>query len=252
LENKVKALDKAVYNRRYWLDEMSLVLSARPPRTDKDGIWFSSIETVFIQQPQAGQPMPAGRNIPAMGIPTQQQTPVNISGFPGIGSHGPMVGMGGTGGGGLFRRDNVPPPPTTQQSPGTQQAPPLPRSNGFRITGLATSDTIIKSFVDNLKKASLNLSEGVLRIKEVYFSEASVQVTPWSSLYNAQSAFQGSSAPGTGSFGGQQRLGALSQQTGQTAAFSATGQNLFTFIITVQFERVSAKDLAPTGGGAGS
>lgn len=254
LQNKVKALDKAVYNRRYWLDEMSLILSARPPRTDKDGVWFSSIETVFIQQPQAGLPMPAGRNIPSVGMPTQQQqTPVNITGFPGIGSRGPMVGIGG-GGGGLFRRDDNPPPtPTTQQSPGAQQTPPLPRSNGFRLTGLATSDTIIKTFVDNLKKASLNLPEGVLKIKEVYFSEASVQVTPWSSLYNAQSAFQGSSAPGMGSFGGQQqRLGALSQQTGQTTAFSASGQNLFTFIITVQFERVSAENLASTGGGAGS
>ncbi|HOQ31858.1 MAG TPA: type IV pilus assembly protein PilM [Candidatus Hydrogenedens sp.] len=255
LENKVNALDKAVYNRRYWLDEMSLVLSARPPRTDKDGVWFSSIETVFIQQPQAGQPMPARGNIPPAGMPVQQQqAPVNITGFPGIGSHGPMVGISGRGGGGLFRRDDnpTPAPATTQQPTGAQQAPPLPRSNGFRIMGLATSDTIIKTFVDNLKKASLNLPEGVLRIKEVYFSESSVQVTPWSSLYNAQSAFQGSSTLGMGSFGSQQRLGAFSQQTGQAAAFSATGQNLFTFIVTVQFERVSAKDLAAAGGGAGS
>ncbi len=254
LQNKVKAVDRAVYGRRFWLDEMSLILSARPPRTDKDGVWFSSIETVFIQQPQAGQPLPGGRNIPGLATPAQsQQTPVNITGFPGIGSRGPMVTGGGFGGGGgFFRRDNTSPLPTQQQSTGTQQTPPLPRSNGFRIMGLATSDTIIKTFVDNLKKASLTLPEGVLRIKEVIFSEASVQVTPWSSLYNAQSAFQGGAIPGTGGFAGQQRLGAFSPQTGQTAAFSATGQNLFTFVITVQFERVSEQSIAQSGGGAGS
>lgn len=254
LESKVKAVDRAVYGRRFWLDEMSLVFSARPPRTDKDGIWFSSIETVFIQQPQAGQPLPVGQNIPGMAAPTQsQQTPVNILGFPGIGSRGPMIAGGGFGGGGgFFRGDDTSPPPMQQQSQGTQQTPSLPRSNGFRIMGLATSDTIIKTFVDNLKKASLTLPEGVLRIKEVIFSEASVQVTPWSSLYNAQSAFQGSTTLGTGGIGGQQRLGTFVPQTGQTTTFSTTEQNLFTFVITVQFEKVSAQKVVQAGGGVGS
>ncbi len=251
LTNKVKALDRAVYGRRFWLDEMSLIISARPPRTDKDGVWFSSVETVFVQKSQAEQPIPPGRNIPGMPAPVQQQTPVNIVGFQGIGSRGPMVGMGGFGGGGIFRRDSEPPPTPAQPTQGTQQSPQLPRSNGFRIMGLATSDMIIKTFVDNLKKASITLPEGVLRIKEVYFSEASVQITSWNSLYNAQSAFQGSLTPGMGSFGAQQRLGGFPQQTGQTTTFSASGQNLFTFVVTVEFERVSVQQVE-SGGGAGT
>ncbi len=257
LRKKVEALDKAVNGRRFWLDEMSLVLSARPPRTDKDGVWFSSIETVLVQQPQGGPPMPGGRAIPGMPAQApQQQAQVNVTGFPGIGARGPMIGMGGAGGGGIFRRDSAPAPMPTPAQPqqGAQQPPSIPRANGFRIMGLATSDAIIKTFVENLRKASATLSDGyVLRIKEVYFSEASVQVTPWSSLYNAQTAFQGGATPGMGSFGGQQRMGAFpQQQSGQATAFSPGGQNLFTFVVTVQFEKLSPQQIAQGGGGAGS
>ncbi|MCA1901708.1 MAG: pilus assembly protein PilM [Candidatus Hydrogenedens sp.] len=249
LKKKVDTLDRGVKTRRFWLDELSLVLSARPPRTDKDGLWFSSVETVLIQEPQGGQ-MPAQmRNVPGMGVHQQTQQPqFNITGFPGIGAKGAVVGGFGSGRGGIFGRGAEPVTPTPQPQ-GQQQQQPLPRANGFRIAGLATSDIIIKNFVENLKKVNQTLPDGmVLSCKNVIFSEASVQVTTWDSLYNAQTAFQGSS--GISGPGGQQRgLGMYSQQTGQTTAFSPTGQNLFTFVVTIQFQKAMATDATQQGGG---
>ena len=246
LKKKVESIDKGVYTRRFWLDEMALVISARPPRTDKDGIWFSTVETVNIQSSQAGGggPAMARRNIP--GAPPGQPAQLNISGFPGIGSKGFGAGAGTLGAGG--RRGG-----TSESAPqGSQQPQQFPRANGFRIMGLATSDAVIKTFVDNLKKVSQTLPEGlVLRCKQVLFSEASVQVVPLETLYNAQTAFQGSTGAGMETFGGQQRLGAPSQQSRQATTFSTTGQNLFTFTITIQFERTSSAQNVTSGGGAG-
>lgn len=252
LKKKVEALDRGVYSRRFWLDEMALVISARPPRTDKDGIWFSNVETVLIQSPQAGKPAMARRNIPG-GTPGQPPQ-LNISGFPGIGSRGIGAGVAsgalGVGGrrGGVLGREAAP-----SASRGTQQAQEFPRANGFRIMGLATSDTVIKNFADNLKKASQTLPEGVvLRCKQVLFSEASVQVVPMETLYNAQAAFQGSGGVSMGATG-QQRIGAFTPQSRQATTFSTTGQNLFTFTVTIQFERATgAQNVTPGGGGAGT
>ncbi|HOV33813.1 MAG TPA: pilus assembly protein PilM, partial [Candidatus Hydrogenedens sp.] len=280
LKKKVDALDRGVNSRKFWLDEMALVISARPPRTDKDGIWFSNIETVLIRSPQAGQPAVARRNIPGVTAPPGQPTQLIISGFPGIGSRGlgagiatGALGMGGRRGGVLGSEGATAPQARGQ---GPQQPQQFPRANGFRIMGLATSDTVIKNFVENLKKASQTLPEGVvLRCKQVLFSEASVQVVPLETLYNAQSAFQGSggagmetfggqqqkswkeiwsiSGAGMETFGGQQRLGAFTPQSRQATTFSATGQNLFTFTITIQFEIAStAQNINPGGGGAGT
>ncbi len=265
LKKRVEALDRAKNNRRFWLDELSLVLSARPPRTDKDGIWFSSVETVWIQESQQGapqlqRPLPQVPGVPQPGV--SRQTNYNITGFPGIGARTGIVGAGmGGGGRGLFRGESAPAPPIgvpSQQQ--TQQQVQIPFANGLRIMGLATSDTVIKTFVENLKKVTQTLPDGsVLRCDPVIFSEASVQPVGWDALYNAQSAFQGAGA-GIGISvpqGGERGLGLSSRLGGGqvgvprgTTPYLGQGQNLYTFVVTARLKR-EASSSTTTGGNVG-
>lgn len=263
LKKKVEALDRARLNRRFWLDEISLVVSARPPRTDKDGIWFSSIETVTVQEPQQGIGAPQfQRQFQAPGLPQQttaQKPTYNITGFPGIGARTTMIGEGGGGRGGIFGGGAPSPPVGLPSQPQTQQQAQIPGANGLRIMGLATSDTVIKSFVENLEKVSQTLPDGtVLRCDPVIFSEASVQPVGWDALYNAQTAFQGSGA-GLGvqvpQVGGQRGLGlGIPQPTGgrSSTTYLGQGQNLYTFVVTVRFKREKPVVGTAQAGGGGA
>ncbi len=269
LRKKVDALDRARVNRRFWLDELSLILSARPQRTDKDGIWFSSVETVLIQDSQQGVPQ-FQRSLPQVpGLPQQprgpQQPQYNITGFPGIGARTGIVGAGvGAGSRGLFRGESSPSPMMGPSQPQGQQQGQIPFANGFRIMGLATSDTVIKTFVDNLKKVTQSLPDGsILRCDPVIFSEASVQPVGWDALYNAQSAFQGTgggmgisvqrgSTESRGGLGLGSRLNVPQVSAGRGTTYLGQGQNLYTFVVTVRIkkEKPTSGPVQAGGGGA--
>ncbi|MCX8063554.1 MAG: pilus assembly protein PilM [Candidatus Hydrogenedentes bacterium] len=267
LKKKVEALDRARLNRRFWLDELALVASARPPRTDKDGIWFSSVETVVIQEPQQGLGAPQFQpRLPQIsGLPQQtasQKPTYNVTGFPGIGARTGIVGTGG-GRGGVFGGGAPLSPISGPPQQQTQQQTQIPGANGLRIMGLATSDSVIKSFVENLEKVTQTLPDGtVLRFDTVIFSEASVQPVGWDVLYNAQTAFQGS---GLGAnvpvqqSGGPRGLGlgsgpgAPQSVVGRgTTTYLGQGQNLYTFVVTVRLKREKPSMGTAQAGGGGA
>ncbi len=196
LEEQVKALDRARNQRRFWLDEISLINEARPVVGQ---MWFASIETTVVaddQQAQQQQQMP-GR----MG-PRQTDEFQRSRGFPGL----QMPGSAGAAASGPGRR------PGPGAGPGqVSQIIPIrhagdvsvPQANGMIIYGYAESDEVIKQYVDELRVAARQLpTNWYVSAEKVIFSQRSVQRVPWSILYDAPTE----GGPGAGR-GGEVRPG---------------------------------------------
>ncbi len=182
LEEQVKALDRARYQRRFWLDEISLINEARPVVGQ---LWFSSVETTVIaddQQAQQQQQQAPGR----MGARSTDEVQ-RTAGFSGL----QMPGSTGAASSGPGRRPGV----DAAAGPGqVSQVIPIrragdvsvPRANGMIIYGYAESDEVIKQYVDELRIAARQLpTNWYVSAEQVVFSQRSVQRVPWSILYDA-------------------------------------------------------------------
>lgn len=221
LQRDVDILDRAREGRMFWLDEIDLINELRP--TTGPQIWFSSIETVRVDQQDAGQAPGRSRiGMPQQpaGFPQYEERPrlgggfgrggvatqvgmgrggiaalgVPIIGFPGVDARG-GIGGGAAPGGTRFR--GFSPAGDDNQGFGRraaaqrgggdpQQAPAIPQPNALKIFGFAESDVAIKDYVAALGKAERRFPNGqALRVTQVLFSEASVQRYPWETLYEA-------------------------------------------------------------------
>jgi type IV pilus assembly protein PilM len=267
LGKDVETLDKARVNRSFWLDELSLINEMRPRITDKEGLWFSMVETSTWSARQAPQNQPGGRRRPGGedGTGTLRRPEGGAfggiggggraqlgggapglrtgAGFPGIEPRGAtgVSARGGPGGRGLMSPDGDGGAPRGGLSAGPgrrgaqpeAQSSPLPVPNAMILNGFATSDVTIKTFVSSLEKATRTLQDGqTLRVSRVNFSEASVQQVPWETLY---------SAPVGGGMGGRNQPGAGGWNI-------PTEQRLFSFTIEVVFAKgYGLTEEAPAG-----
>lgn len=218
LQKDVAALDAARVKRSFWLDEICLINETRPQRTDKDGLWFSTMETITFAK-EGGQPgnrggdraRGGGGRGPARAGGGAGEA-LSAAGFPGIRPSG--VAAVGRAGGGQAR-------PGGRRNEADQKGPALPMPNGMQIKGLATSDVVIKEFISGLQKAQRSLTDGQeLRVKNVVFSEASVQQVPWATLYDATDLGGGSGRKGDGGMD-----------------INSNEQWLYTFTVEVEFEK---------------
>ncbi len=229
LENQVNGLDRARRQRRFWLEELSLLNDARPAT---GGIWFSSVETMVAeeQKPQGGgaPAAPGGRPL-AGGGPSAQ-----AGGFPGIESKlAPTPAGGGSGPGGLAGGRGA----GGGGAPG-QEGPPASvetvRPNGMVVQGYAESAEIITQYLDELKRTARQLPNGwYLSAEKVLFREATVQRVGWDVLYNAP-------ADVTAGAGGGNRPGGGVQ----------SAEGLYTFRVRVVFQRTKDRPEPPKPGDA--
>ncbi|HRZ82743.1 MAG TPA: cell division protein FtsA, partial [Candidatus Hydrogenedentes bacterium] len=229
LENQVNGLDRARRQRRFWLEELSLLNDARPAT---GGIWFSSVETMVAeeQKPQGGgaPAAPGGRPL-AGGGPSAQ-----AGGFPGIESKlAPAPAGGGSGPGGLAGGRGA----GGGGAPG-QEGPPASvetvRPNGMVVQGYAESAEIITQYLDELKRTARQLPNGwYLSAEKVLFREATVQRVGWDVLYNAP-------ADVTAGAGGGNRPGGGVQ----------SAEGLYTFRVRVVFQRTKDRPEPPKPGDA--
>ncbi len=227
VENQVKALDMARRQRRFWMDELSLVADARPAT---GGIWFASVETTVVDDAAAGgapgqPPQPRGGG---------QDTGRMQRGFPGIqGPGGAARAASGPRAGGAAPGGPAPAGPGAQQNVETRSQP-IP--NGMIIKGYAETDTALTQFISELKRIYRQIGANVyLSVQDVIYSEASVQAQPWNVLYNAPLAGAGGGGAG--------------QQQG------AGGAGIFSFEVTVKFRRSPqppSQQEQPKPGGAGA
>ena len=215
LEKDVQILDKARENRRFWLDELAVVNDARPAA---GGIWFSGVKTTHLKQPGAGGGGGGGggrrRRAPRSRGDDQMEVPTG-SGFPGL------AAPSGGGGGGEGRRG---PRRRGGGGGGGNKAIEVPVPNGLVINGFAESDETIKEFVAALKGRERTTPNGqIVRIRGVFFSEASVKKVPWDILYNAPAEGAGSSSSRSSAGGG--------------AYNPAYDTSLYSFTVVVRFLR---------------
>jgi hypothetical protein len=103
------------------------------------------------------------------------------------------------------------------------------------IHGFAESDQAVSEYLDELKRAAVQLPNGMfLSADKVVFSEGSVQKVPYETLYNAP---VDSGVVGGGP-GGARAGGGNYQQAGQGA------QSLFSFKVEVKFRRTKDRPTA--------
>ena len=188
LQSDVAVLDKAREARTFWLDELALINEARPPA---GGIWFSAVETTFIQDKQLAATAPARRAPRSEGgglrggfrgsTGTAQQQDFMSTGFPGIGR---QTAAGMPSGGILSRRPAE--GSRVGRRTGEPAAPEIFEANGMIVRGFAKSDEIIQNFVQDLKGMRRDVPNGQrLSVQDVKFSEASVQKCSQIILRNA-------------------------------------------------------------------
>jgi len=236
VENQVKALDMARRQRRFWMDELSLIADARPAT---GGIWFASVETTVVEDTPAGGPTPGPQ--PGRGG-RQDSTTALKTGFPGIQPPGGVARGAGRRGAGGAPGPGGPGPAPAPGAPAAEtvetRSQPIP--NGMIVKGYAETDIVLTQFISELKQIYRQLGANVyLSVQDVIFKEAAVQSQPWSVLYNATLA-----GAGTGSGGG----GAVQQQGGG-------GAGILSFEITVKFRRSPqppTKQEQPNQGGSGA
>ncbi len=241
IEQQVQALDRARNQRRFWLDELTLLNEARPAT---GGMWFSSVETMVIEDAQqkggAAPAAPAaqgglGGGLKRGGAGGMGGGAVTAAGFGGI---DPKGGVAGPAGGGvrLGGRANAPAGPgkSGAAAPAGPAVSTIARPNGMIIQGYAESDQVITQFLDELKRAYYQMPNGFyLSISQVDFSEASVQKVSWDTLYNAPVDIATPVAAGGGA-GLRRGGGAVSSQS--SAGYQG-GPSLYSFRIQVKFIR---------------
>ncbi|HOV60467.1 MAG TPA: type IV pilus assembly protein PilM [Candidatus Hydrogenedentes bacterium] len=235
VENQVKALDAARRQRRFWMDELSLIADARPAT---GGIWFASVETTVVEDTPAGGQAPG----PQPGRGGRQGTEGGLkTGFPGIQPPGGVTrNVGGrAAGGGPAAGARGPAGPGAPAAAAEIETRSQPIPNGMIVRGYAETDTAFKQFTNELKQIYRQLGANVyLSAQDVIYKEASIQPQPWNVLYNAPLA-------GGGTGGG----GAAQQQGGG-------GAGILSFEVTVKFRRSpqppARQEQQPNPGGGGA
>lgn len=203
LQRRIDILDNARNNRRFWLDEMSLLNDSRPPT---GGVWIYALETTVInsdpKKPGAGPggAAPAPRRGGREGRDDKRgsglsqfagATGAGVAGpdmiglpFPGLVS--PDVSMTGAVGGLGRRRDEDRRPNANSKAANNNKndsgfsSTLIERPNSIYVNGVAESAAIVKGYVDALRKAERILPDGrYLTARMVHYKEGSVrQVDP--------------------------------------------------------------------------
>ncbi len=247
LENHVTTLDNARRQRRFWLEELSLVNEARPTT---GGLWFSSVETtVYAEQEGNAPPPPPGfgpqpgfapgglRGGGAEGAGLQAS-----AGFPGIQPRG--MAVQGDGGGGSLRGFSQPagvPGVAPAQEAGPQSTQ-MPRANSMILQGYANSPEVITQYLDELKRVARQQQTGLyLSVDKVLFRESSVQRVGAEVLYNAP-------VDAGVAIGGPAPMGIRGSQS--APGYQAGAPTLFSFRVQVVFRRTKDRPEPPAAAGA--
>lgn len=224
LQGYLEVLDRAHADRRFWLDEIAFVSEARPPSGGMwfSAVETSYITEAVIDPNAPPGTAPAAPPRQRRGgtrsrdrygddedMASGPSGPVDYfssSGFPGVesfggagrpgvsGGGGGGMGLGLGGGGGRNRRrddeDDLGGSTTMTQAASLfspdRTARGFPEPNGLTITGFAESDTVVREYVEALKKLERQLfNRRYIRVGYIEFKEAEVEKVPWSILYNA-------------------------------------------------------------------
>lgn len=246
LENHVTMLDNARRQRRFWLEELSLVNEARPA---SGGLWFSSVETtVHVEQegapPPQAQGFGGGAGLRGGGADMPGLQPQGGGGFPGIQPRG--MGIVSDGGGslrGFAQPAGIPAPGPAPQEAGPQSVQ-MPRANSMIMHGYASSPEIITQYLDELKRVARQQQSGwFLSVDKIIFREASVQRVGAEVLYNAP-------VDAGVAVGGGAPLGIRGSQQ-PAAGYQAGAPTLFSFRIQVVFRRTKDRPEPPSAGAQG-
>lgn len=185
------ALNFAYRRCMFWTDAMKMLSEARPVAGD---MWFTSFETVSKAQGQPGQPgQPAGqpavrgerlgaRRGLASTAGTGTTTGPGFFGFPGTQAPAEMR-TGGVSGGAARGRGQ----PAQPQQPGGPYDYVIPPADGVQVTGYARNTDLIRQFVENLKKARIQLpTNWYLWVTDVVFDDRDVNKYPLAVLWDPQ------------------------------------------------------------------
>ncbi len=248
-QTQVKVLADARANRRFWLDEFSLLYEVR---STVGKMWFCSLETSHDAQQNKPQGKPGAKNnAPAPrergglagiggggligGAGQGGVDKTKYPGFPGVEAQGQLTGGGGRGGGlaGLGGRGGQ---GAQGAQGGKQQGAPadgvsqidIPQANAVIVYGYAETDEAINTFVNDLKQATRSLPNNeMLRVAQVDFTEASVERVDPSILYDAPCG-----------------VSAAGRQQNDTLYNPENQQTMYSFSLVVVFQR---GDTPPAG-----
>lgn len=199
LQRRVDLLDNSRKNRRFWLDEFGFLNDARP---STGGVWLYALETTLIGTPD-GKKAGAGGGGRKAAAPKERGSGLrefagNAGGgptgpdrigtpFPGLVS--PDVQPGLSGGGGLGKGNERRPGGPGGKKGGAKSdsefsSTPIDRPNAIYVNGVAESATVVKAYVEALKKGERILTDGrFLTAKAVHYKEGSVQQVDPSIIY---------------------------------------------------------------------
>lgn len=161
LRQNTTMLAQTINNRRFWLDEFSLVNDARPNAND---IWITSIESSRIGG--QGQQNAGARPVPGRGSTAPKQS-VPSTGFPGL-----EPAVQATGGRGYA-------------AAAAKAGPTIPIPNGLVLEGYARTSELVKEYVDNLGSAVVDTpEESQVWVEKVHFNTADVEILDESVLFD--------------------------------------------------------------------